>query len=195
MEGDGQRRGRGYLPARALARGDLTQERLELAAYCGHEGARQALAAVLPPVEMTERLNALVGWGPEVALRTCVAATAGLRLKLGSPHARLAAVHAAIECRLAEDLPLLDGLDIEECTTELTQAFAMGVAEPAGSILMLVLRCARSSSEANHNECADWASVVLDHVSAHEALSTTWSWVSAALVDWTLSGKGRPQAY
>ena len=47
--------------------GDLTQERLELAAYCGHEGARAALGGVVScgPKGASELLADLRSWGAE----------------------------------------------------------------------------------------------------------------------------------
>jgi hypothetical protein len=63
-----------YLKERVRV-GDLTQERLELAAYCGHEGARRAVRGSLPgattgAVEWTRHL----GRWPEAAAVAAVAA-------------------------------------------------------------------------------------------------------------------------
>ncbi|MCW8138814.1 MAG: hypothetical protein KIT58_07910 [Planctomycetota bacterium] len=56
--------------------GDLTSERLELAAFCGHEGARRAAPQVSNPPQDPERLLEEVegSWGKRVAVGVSVAA-------------------------------------------------------------------------------------------------------------------------
>ena len=69
--------------------GELTQERLELAAYCGHAGARRAVAAPKDPPQALGQLleDVEASWGQRVAVGVAVAATqAALASCLASGH-------------------------------------------------------------------------------------------------------------
>ena len=54
--------------------GDLTQERLELAAYCGHEGARRAAPAFVTFEADRGALAASLRWGKDAAIKLAVTA-------------------------------------------------------------------------------------------------------------------------
>lgn len=56
--------------------GDLTRERLELAAYCGHEGAAVATGAPPPPSACSTWANGLAAFGRAVLVRAAAEAAA-----------------------------------------------------------------------------------------------------------------------
>ncbi|MDC3379526.1 hypothetical protein OAX78_04520 [Planctomycetota bacterium] len=63
-----------YLLERVRA-GDLEQEKLELAAYCGHEGAQAAIGEEQENVPIALRVRRLSGrWGRDVAVRAALLA-------------------------------------------------------------------------------------------------------------------------
>ena len=54
--------------------GDLSRERLELAAYCGHEGSRRAVGSdQVPPVDSTAFIAGLGRWGSHEIVRALFA--------------------------------------------------------------------------------------------------------------------------
>jgi hypothetical protein len=65
--------------------GDLTRERLELAAYCGHEGARKATSAQTPaPVELSDLFRVLRQNDP-VFLQLALSAVGSAALAIWPP--------------------------------------------------------------------------------------------------------------
>ena len=70
-EGDAAR----YLHER-VRQGDLTFERLELAAYCGHEAARRVAGKVAVPPSFNAQIEGLERWGRAVMVRAAHAALA-----------------------------------------------------------------------------------------------------------------------
>lgn len=70
--------------------GDLTRERLELAAYCGHEGARRSIGMQVLPRSLDDMLSRSLTVDKEASVRLCVAVAEPLltRLVAAKPHAR-----------------------------------------------------------------------------------------------------------
>ena len=65
--------------------GDLTRERLELAAYCGHEGARRAVGDVSEcPGEPAHWLGGFLRWGAEAFTKAVLAVVPPLHRRLWS---------------------------------------------------------------------------------------------------------------
>jgi hypothetical protein len=98
-----------------LRAGDLTQGRLELAAYLGHEPARVALGPTAPdePADLNALAGGLQKWGPPAVLRAVAAATRSFvdqandtpRTRESSIRAALASLDALdrwVECPCAE---------------------------------------------------------------------------------------------
>jgi hypothetical protein len=90
--------------------GDLTRERLELAAYCGHEGARRAVGidTVPHPENLKDWHEGLRRWGVEIQVRGgSIAARRAMSLweaESGDrrPWAALAAVEEWLACPCAD---------------------------------------------------------------------------------------------
>ncbi len=100
--------------------GDLTRERLELAAYCGHEAAIGSDAQELPPTTSLDWINGLSDHGHQAS---CMAALIVVRLATQTyspaPETLLKAVNALeswVKNPTEPYRPVLDGEDVVRAT-------------------------------------------------------------------------------
>ena len=101
--------------------GDLTQERLELAAYCGGPGAQLALGTKVatPPVDVVTWARGLSRWGKEAGVRAAVAAARyrlpdwqGLGVQDNSPEVAVELAEAWLNTRAPELEAEADGVSM-----------------------------------------------------------------------------------
>lgn len=104
--------------------GDLTRERLELAAYCGHEGARSASGVAPEPSFRRLLLKIAATGGRPACARVCL----GLARSLDCAHPVAHAVLAAVEAGARSDL---DTTEVRQtCESAMEECFAQWEREP-----------------------------------------------------------------
>jgi hypothetical protein len=168
--------------------GDLTQERLELAAYCGHAAARRAAGSTAPAPSAKAGLTGLLAGDPEVSVRAALAGVALLAGSLAPAHSKM--LFALRECQLVVADPTYPRAEVEPCIraswVELRSAMANGTANPAAAVVHEGLKSLESLLADDCAEAEQWAMVALDGLSYHSEPATTWAEITGCLIAWAL---------